>query len=243
VTQLTIAPTNAGLSCSTSEQVPHAPWLAATGPYLKTLECLSDPTALSLLTQALVFRNLVFDCSVRSEDCIRGDAALFQVVINVADLVLINAPKNFSLNICRESNTLVLANADDLCSILFILMWNAVKIANRKSGGITFLSLHISNRNSMVILRLADDGPGLPAAVRADLFGALWRTSTASRRHGYGLAVARDLAERNGGSLTLARTDKGTAFALTLPVFTLDARGRNRSAEHANKVEECYHVY
>jgi len=116
VTQLTVAPTSAKLSCSTSEQVPHAPWLAATGPYLKTLECLSDPTALSLLTQALVFRNLVFDCSVRSEDCIRGDAALFQVVINVADLVLINAPKNFSLNICRESNTLVLANADDLAA-------------------------------------------------------------------------------------------------------------------------------
>jgi signal transduction histidine kinase len=179
---------------------------------------------------------------VSPEHCIRG-VDLFQVVINVADLLLTTTPKKFSLNICRESNALVLANADDVYWILFTLMRNAVKIANRKSGAITFLAVHISNGNSMVIIRLADDGPGLPAAVRADLFGALWRPTTASRRHGYGLAVARELTERNGGSLTLARTDKGTTFALTLPVFTPDAGGRNPSAEHANEIEECYHVY
>ena len=240
VTQLTIASNNAGPSCSTSVQVPHAPWLAARRSYLKTLERLSGPTA---LTRATGFCNRVFNCSVSPEHCIRGGVDLFQVAINVADLVLTNAPKNFSLNICRESNALVLANADDVYWILFTLMRNAVKIANRKSGAITFLALHISNGNSMVIIRLADDGPGLPAAVRADLFGAPWRPSTASRRHGSGLAVARELAERNGGSLTLARTDKGTTFALMLPVFTPDARGRNPIAEFVNEIEGCYHVY
>jgi signal transduction histidine kinase len=190
-----------------------------------------------LLTRA---GNRVFNCSVSPEHCIRGGVDLFQVVISVADLVLTTAPRNFSLDICRESNALVLANADDVYWILFTLMRNAVKIANRKSRAVAFS--RSSNGNSMVILRIADDGPGLPAAIRADLFGAIWRPST-SRRHGYGLAVARELAERNGGSLTLAHTDKGTAFALTLPFFTLDARGRNPSAEHANEIEGCYHVY
>jgi two-component system sensor histidine kinase HupT/HoxJ len=180
---------------------------------------------------------------VSPEDRSRGGVDLFQVVINVADLALANAPKNFSLNICRESNALVLANASDVFRILFILIRNAVKIANRKSGAISLLSLHISTGNSLVIILIADDGPGLPAAVRADLFGALWRPSTASRRHGYGLAVARELAERNGGSLTLACTDKGTTFALTLPVFTPDAGGRNPTAEHANEIEGCFYVY
>jgi len=243
VTQLTIAPTNAGLSCSTSVQVPRAPWLATTGSYLKTLERLSGPTALSLLTRTTVLCNQVFNRSLNPEDCFRRGVDLFQVVINVADLVLTNAPKNFSLNIYRESNALVLADGDDVCWILFILTRNAVKIANRKLGAITFLALQISNGNSMVIIRLADDGPGLPDAVRVDLFGAQWHPSTASRHHGYGLAVARELAERNGGSLTLARTNKGTIFALTLPVFTPDAGGRNSSAGHANETEGCYHVY
>jgi signal transduction histidine kinase len=193
--------------------------------------------------RAIVFCKQVFTCSVSPENPIRSGVDLFQVVINVADLVLINAPKNFSLNICRESNALVLADGDDVCRILFILMRNAVKIANRKSGAITFLALHISNGNSMVIIRLADDGPGLPVAVRRDLFGAQWHPSTGSRHHGYGLAVARKLAERNGGSLTLVRTNKGTTFALTLPVFMPDAGGRNSSAGHANESEGCDHVY
>jgi signal transduction histidine kinase len=223
VSRRTIVPTNAGLTCSTSVQVPHFQWLASTGYYLKTLDRLSGPTALSLLPRAIVFFNRVFNCSVIPEDCIRDGVDLFQVVINVADLALSNAPKNFSLNICRESNALVLANANDVFRILFIVIRNAVKIANCKSGAITLPSIHIGIGNSMMIILIADDGPGLAAAVRADLFEALWRPSTASRRYGCRLAVARrELAERNGGSLTLARTDKGTTFALTLPVFTPD---------------------
>jgi hypothetical protein len=51
-----------------------------------------------------VLCNQVFNRSVSPEDCFRRGVDLFQVVINVADLVLTNAPKNFSLNICRESN-------------------------------------------------------------------------------------------------------------------------------------------
>ena len=37
--------------------------------------------------------------------------------------------------------------------------------------------------------------------------------------HGYGLAIARELAERNGGTLVLVPSTKGTTFALQLPAF------------------------
>src|SRR3974390_3613431 len=88
VTQLTIAPTNAGLSCSTSVQVPHAPWLTTTGSYLKTLERLSGPTALSLLTRTTVLCNQVFNRLVSPEDCFRRGVDLFQVVTTTFALTL-----------------------------------------------------------------------------------------------------------------------------------------------------------
>jgi len=40
-----------------------------------------------------------------------------------------------------------------------------------------------------------------------------------ARCHGYGLAIARELSERNGGTLALAPSAKGTTFALKLPAF------------------------
>jgi two-component system C4-dicarboxylate transport sensor histidine kinase DctB len=97
-------------------------------------------------------------------------------------------------------------------------MSNAVVVANRKAGLLTSLALHVSREGSLVNVHLADNGPGLPVAVRRELFGVPWRRS-AGPRHGYGLAIARDLAERNGGTLTLVSGGKGTTFALKLPAF------------------------
>lgn len=65
---------------------------------------------------------------------------------------------------------------------------------------------------------IADDGPGLPEAVRRNLFRPF---AVSSRRggSGLGLAIARDLARAHGGELVLVKTDEsGTTFRLSLPL-------------------------
>ena len=58
---------------------------------------------------------------------------------------------------------------------------------------------------------IADDGPGIPAAVRETLF------ERRSENHGLGLYLTRILATRYGGSVELAETGPdGTAFTVTL---------------------------
>jgi signal transduction histidine kinase len=76
-------------------------------------------------------------------------------------------------------------------------------------------------------LVVADDGPGIPAADRERVFERFARLdaarSTADGGAGLGLAIARDIAERHGGGLTLGPSDAGARFVLTLPA--VDAAG------------------
>jgi signal transduction histidine kinase len=62
-------------------------------------------------------------------------------------------------------------------------------------------------------IRVEDDGPGVPPALRTELF-----REGVGRGHGIGLALARGLARGQGGELVLVPTDAGATFELSLPM-------------------------
>ncbi|MFA1547811.1 sensor histidine kinase [Actinomadura chokoriensis] len=73
------------------------------------------------------------------------------------------------------------------------------------------------------VLRVADDGPGVPAADRGRIFERFVRLDDARSRDeggaGLGLAIARDLVLAHGGSLTVGEAPGGGAlFEVRLPV-------------------------
>jgi signal transduction histidine kinase len=107
---------------------------------------------------------------------------------------------------------LVLVKADriQLFRVLVNLLRNAAEVGAR--------SVRVTARHGSptVVVEIADDGPGLPERVRADLFrpfaGSVRRGGT-----GLGLAIARDLMVAHGGDIELAETGAtGTIFRLTL---------------------------
>ncbi len=76
---------------------------------------------------------------------------------------------------------------------------------------------------SALELSVSDDGPGIDPLDRAIIFDRFGRGRRRPLRGtsaglGVGLHVARALAERSGGSLTLARTEIGARFDLILPM-------------------------
>lgn len=73
-----------------------------------------------------------------------------------------------------------------------------------------------------VLLRVDDDGPGVPEAERDRVFERFVRLDDARTRDdggaGLGLAIARDVARRHGGDLTVGQAPGGGArFTLRLP--------------------------
>lgn len=58
-------------------------------------------------------------------------------------------------------------------------------------------------------LRIADDGPGIPADLRASALGRGVRLDESAARSGLGLAIARDFVEASSGTLSLEDADEG----------------------------------
>jgi CheY-like chemotaxis protein len=98
--------------------------------------------------------------------------------------------------------------------VLVNLIRNAGQAMAGRDGAT--LELTIDRTADTGVLRVADNGPGLPPAVAAHLF-ELWVTSRPGGT-GLGLALARRYLTEMGGSLTHVATGRGATFEVRLPV-------------------------
>lgn len=117
------------------------------------------------------------------------------------------------------------ADPDQLFRILHNLVRNAREAMDGGRGG--KITLTAQPGEGVLALLIADEGPGLPEAVRGHLFEAFVGSARAGGT-GLGLAIARELTEANGGTLVLAESGPaGTVFRLELPQSIPSANGRH----------------
>jgi CheY-like chemotaxis protein len=72
-----------------------------------------------------------------------------------------------------------------------------------------------------VVLRIADNGPGVPEAIRARIFEPYFTTKAVEVGTGIGLSISRSVIEGHGGSITLLPGGgdlPGACFEIRLPV-------------------------
>ncbi len=75
-----------------------------------------------------------------------------------------------------------------------------------------------------VVLEIADNGPGVPEAVRARIFDPFFTTKPVGVGTGIGLAICRKVVEEHGGAIALETAPEGGAlFRVTLPLGNLPA--------------------
>jgi signal transduction histidine kinase len=97
--------------------------------------------------------------------------------------------------------------------VLEVLIKNAIDALGGRDGAIVVTAAPLAERG--VRIRVADNGPGIPRAIRRRIFDAGF--STKERGWGIGLSLARRIVEENhDGKLVLADTDSGAAFDVIL---------------------------
>jgi two-component system sensor histidine kinase TctE len=85
-------------------------------------------------------------------------------------------------------------------------------------GGRVTVSCSQDQEEGGALLRVEDNGPGIPAAMRAQVFERFVRLDEGTVGSGLGLAIVRDIANLHGAELTLAEAARGGAvFTVRFP--------------------------
>ena len=111
----------------------------------------------------------------------------------------------------------------DLALAIRVLV-NLIENAIKYSSPGTTIRLAVRREASKLLVSVADQGPGVPAGEEERIFTPFYRPSSErpdAGSAGLGLAIARRMAEWQGGAVTYARTREGSTFTLSLPAADL----------------------
>lgn len=92
-----------------------------------------------------------------------------------------------------------------------------VLLQNSRQAGARRVAVTARQTAEAVILRLADDGPGVPPADRGRLFEPFFTSRRAEGGTGLGLSIAQSLLAASHGAITLVDSPAGAAFDIALP--------------------------
>ncbi len=145
----------------------------------------------------------------------REEVGLAEVARVVADdLAALADASGHTLLVDIDDDAWVLADEERVQQIARALAGNA--LVHTPAG--TVVRLRVERRGERVALVVADDGPGIPPEHLDRVFQRFYRVEGGQASgSGLGLTIARELAGRMGGTVTVASGPGATVFTLELP--------------------------
>jgi signal transduction histidine kinase len=95
-------------------------------------------------------------------------------------------------------------------------------VSNAERHAASRVEVLLDRTDGHAVLRVVDDGPGIPAGEREAVFRRFYRRPDARSREpqgtGLGLAIARQIADAHDGTLRIADRPSGTCMVVCLPL-------------------------
>ena len=141
-------------------------------------------------------------------------ASLESVVRHAADAVLARPEfRNRLISIQASSDTTGLFDSKKIERLFFNLLLNACEATSDRGK----INIEIKSLDSAFEVRIADDGVGIPASIRATLFDP-FISSGKSNGTGLGLAIVNKVVHDHYGSISVEQTgETGTVFLVRFP--------------------------
>ena len=197
--------------------------LAAGRPELIDDELIDE----SLLPEARRMRQLIEDLLLlaRSDE---GAMQLRHDDVDIDDLLLAEASRLRGIGSVHTVTHIQACRTVGDRAALARVVRNLVDNAVRHASGTVTLNCHPASGHAVV--RIADDGPGIPARDRDRIFEWFVRLDPTRARSsggsGLGLSIVAQLARSHGGTVAVGDAAAGGAeFTLTLPLAQQDSAG------------------
>jgi len=135
-------------------------------------------------------------------------------------LRMVAREKEVQLSYCADHRAVVMATEDDIHQIFYNLMENGIKYSTR--GG--FVHTELTVEEQVVVIRVEDDGVGIPDEDMNHIFDRFYRVDKMRSRAvggtGLGLSIVRDTVLRREGTIEVAHRvgGQGTVFTVRLPL-------------------------
>jgi two-component system NtrC family sensor kinase len=162
-----------------------------------------------------------FLAMARQQPPARAPVAVKDVVVAALDIAayaLRTSGVDVEVALCPDM-PLVVADADQLHQVLLNLIINAQQSLQDQAGA---RRMRVEGRFDQaartIRITVSDNGPGIPAHLRARVFEPYFTTKPVGVGTGVGLAVSLGIVEAHGGALTLDCPEGGgAAFTIELP--------------------------
>jgi two-component system sensor histidine kinase KdpD len=117
------------------------------------------------------------------------------------------------------------ADRDRLLRALAHLVDNALRVAPPE----TVVVVGVKKEDDGVAISVSDEGPGLPTAMKKNLFDREWHAKNSGRAgSGFGLAIVKGFTDAHGGHVDVTSKKGATTIAIVLPTPKEVSRPRSR---------------